>query len=97
MTSQDDTIATQDFRMFLFLPSIFIKSNCQSVEERVKLVLENASIYLTNSTNNIAEQYGMKILGLRPYWPYLVSVDFIFGIVKRHIRSSEKCKNIDFS
>ena len=89
----DETVTTQDFRLFLFLLSTFIKSNYQYVEERVKFVQENALIHLKNSTKNMAWRYW----DFQPYWFHLYSVDFILGIVKRHIRSSEKCKNADFS
>ena len=93
----DETVTAQDFGLFLFLLSTYIKSNFPAFEERTTLVLDNASIHLTHSTKNIATKYGMKILGLPPYWPHLAPVEFVFGLVKGHIKNSDQNKSIDYS
>ena len=93
----DDTVTAQDFGLFLLLLNTYIKSNFPTYEERTTLVLDNASIHLTNSTKNIATQFGMKILGLPPYWPHLAPVEFVFGLVKGHIKSSDQNRSIDYS
>ena len=93
----DETVTTQEFGIFLYLLSTFLNANWQTFRNRTIIVLDNASIHLTNSTKNIAAKHGMKILGLHPYWPHLAPVEFVFGLIKGHISNSDANKTIDFS
>ena len=95
-TLMDDTVTAQDFKIFLFLLKLYISSNWTSYAERIVLMMDNASIHLTTSNQSIAERHGMKILGLPPYWPYLAPVEFVFGVVKGHIKNSNQIKEVDF-
>lgn len=63
----DDTVTAQDFGVFLYLLNVYVSSNWPDEARGTVLVMDNASIHLTTSNKNVAEQYGMKILGLPPY------------------------------
>ena len=93
----NDTVNSQDFWVFLYILKIFLDSNYQNLLAKVTLLLDNASIHLTNEVKRIATKYGMKILGLPPYWLHLAPLEFAFGLVKGFIKNSSKNQGIDFS
>ena len=93
----DDTVNSQDFWVFLYILKIFLDSNYQNLWAKITLLLDNASIHLTNEVKRVATKYGIRILGLPPYWLHLAPVEFVFGLVKGSIKNSSKNQGIDFS
>ena len=60
------------------------------------IILDNASIHRTPQARSIAKSYNMNIIGLPPYCPHLALVEFVFGMIKDHIKHLLTDEIIDY-
>ena len=60
------------------------------------IVLDNASIHWTTAAKSTAKSYNMNINRLPPYFPHLDPVEFVFEMVKGHIKHQSSDEIIDY-
>ena len=85
------------FWIYLFILKRYIELVWRISSTSIKVMLDNASIHLTNEVKRISKHLSFGLQYLPPYCPHLAPIELIFGVVKRRI-SNQKNKNlIDFS
>ena len=91
------TTTSQDFWLFLYLLKVHLNWQNNYKDKQVVVTLDNASIHSTADVKATASKFGMKIIGLPPYWPHLAPVEYVFGAIKGHIRNTSTYGIINYS
>ena len=93
----DETTKSSDYWLFLIILCNYLKYWISQNQTPIKLVVDNASIHLSQQSKRAATFFYFEIHSLSLYSPNLSPVEMIFGMNKRSIASTLRHTKINFS
>jgi transposase len=80
------TIDRERFRVWVEQRLVPVLGNASLLEDRSILVMDNASIHVSNEIRELIESTGARLLCLPPYSPDLNPIELMFGHYKAYLR-----------
>ena len=93
----DGTTKSSDYWLFLMILCNYVKYCIPQNQTPIKLVVDNASIHLSQQSKRAATFLNFEIHSLPPYSPNLSLVEMVFGMSKRSIAGTLRHTKINFS
>ena len=84
------------FCVFIWLLCRFIKDLWETQTSHLKIILENASIHLTEEVKRVWSYWELEINTIPAYTPQLAPVELVFGISKRKIQRQTTRLKVNF-
>ena len=94
---QDEIGTEKTFQIFLIFLKKYVDSWHEDNGKPLRVILDNASIHLTESVQKMAQIVSIELNFLPPYSPNLAPVEMIFGVIKRKLLSTKWKEKISFS
>ena len=91
------TTNSGQFWKFVLLVQKFVEMCTHITMDQTRILLDNASIHLSEFTKRITKMLRVRMMFLPQYSPQLAPVELVFGMLKRKISSKRRQKPINFS
>ena len=83
--------------IYILILKKYIEFVLKPLSAPIIVMLDNASVHLTNEVKRVSKHSFMEIHYLPPYWPHLAPIEIIFGATKRRISNLKTSNPIDFT
>ena len=90
------TTDSEQFWKFILLVQKFVELWTHVAINQTRILLDNASIHLSEFTKRMTKKLGLRMMFLPQYSPRLAPVELVFGMLKRIISTERKHKTIRF-